>query len=337
MPIIPTSVEENSMTRRYSVHLVPVPIQLLWFSLLLAGQLGLFVFLVTLTRSKRLIPRLPVLHNFLLITFLGSPIYLMLFYSGDYAREFVHLPMCTAQAALVSGLDCAFTLSSLLHVFESWRTAALGENLRNDLRRKWIMIVLPYAHWVIVSLDVMLLSTTHPDRVYRSPGSFYCSYHGTAATVFYVEYAVFGFGIMIVQGFFCHLFWTRQGFLSGTGLELRVSRSMFFRVALFTFVEIFGIASIVGILATRGRESVSYCLSSFCASASLLVFLIFATQQDLLQLWFPCLYRSTRRHSIDQGSSVDESRFILSLSSATFSDVMQKDTNEEHGSSIITL
>ncbi|KZT39077.1 hypothetical protein SISSUDRAFT_1046138, partial [Sistotremastrum suecicum HHB10207 ss-3] len=273
-------------------------IQIVWFTVLFGGQIGLLAFLLTLFLSKSLTPRLYVLQNFLIITFLGNPIYLFLFYSGDYSRESVAPDICAAQAALLHGLDCAFTLSSLLHVFESWRVAVVGPSLQDDIYRTWIILLIPYVHWISTTIGVFCLSAAHPEEVYRASGSFYCMYHGAAARAVYVEYAVIGLLILIVQGFFCHLFWTRRCFLSGVGIELPISRSMFLRVALFTLIQIFGVVSVTAMLMTEGHIAITYCLSSFCASASLLVVLVFATQQDILDLWFRCLYRSRSKPQV---------------------------------------
>lgn len=86
MARFPISGEERSIIRRESQQPLRV-IQLIWFALLLAGQFGLIVFLLTLSFAKSLAPRLPVLYNFLLVTCLGNPMYLMLWVYEVWKRR----------------------------------------------------------------------------------------------------------------------------------------------------------------------------------------------------------------------------------------------------------
>ena len=57
----------------------PRTVQLVWFSIIIAGQTGLFALLCTLLFSKSVTPHSTALLNLLIISFLETTIYLILY------------------------------------------------------------------------------------------------------------------------------------------------------------------------------------------------------------------------------------------------------------------
>ncbi|KZS88779.1 hypothetical protein SISNIDRAFT_459399 [Sistotremastrum niveocremeum HHB9708] len=257
--------------------------QLAWFSLLIVGQAGLAILLLTLLLAKSLSPRMPALYNFILLSFLGTPVYLILFYTGQYMNPSPPYTQCYVQAILKHGFDPAFT----------WQTVMRGPaSPRHPVVRNWIMLSLPYFNFLLFAIPAAVIGTRFPGIVNRGGHSFFC----TIANVKFI----FAIGMLICQGNFvnlrtllransrfpsavgiCYVVWKRRKATRSFGIPSIVGLS------LLTRIFIFGIWEIIGLLLNSGAvKSSTLVATSFLAILPLSVFVTFASQKDILRLWY---------------------------------------------------
>ncbi|KZS88780.1 hypothetical protein SISNIDRAFT_253886 [Sistotremastrum niveocremeum HHB9708] len=245
----------------------PRALQLVWFSLLILGQAGLAFLLMTFYLSRSLCPRMPVLYNLVLLSFLATPIYLILFYSNEYMNTNPPYSLCLVQAIFKHGIDPAFLLASFLHVFETWQNASRGPVQQTHSKaRQRIILGLPHLNFVVASISTAVMGTRFPEKVARGGHSFFCTINdGPFGTIWAVEMAILAFGTLACQGGICILFWKHRTAARLLGAPSSLDHFQLMRIS------IFNVCTLV--------------CSTFLAILPLFVFIIFSSHKDILKYW----------------------------------------------------
>ncbi|KZT39189.1 hypothetical protein SISSUDRAFT_1045954 [Sistotremastrum suecicum HHB10207 ss-3] len=257
--------------------------QLAWFSLLIIGQAGLAILLLTLFLAKSLSPRMPALYNFILLSFLGTPVYLILFYTGEFMNPSPPYTQCYVQAILKHGFDPAFVLSALILLFETWQTVMRGPaGPRHPVLRNWIMLGLPYFNFLLFAIPAAVIGNRFPEIVNRGGHSFFCTIANVKfGMILGIELSIFAIGMFICQVGICYVVWKRRKATRSFGIPSIVDLS------LVTRIFIFGIWEIIGLLLNSGAvKSSTLVATSFLAILPISVFVTFASQKDILRLWY---------------------------------------------------
>ncbi|KZT34167.1 hypothetical protein SISSUDRAFT_311484 [Sistotremastrum suecicum HHB10207 ss-3] len=174
----------------------PKIILLFWFSSLILAQAGLLLLLLTFSLSKSITPRDPALVNLTVISFIGTFIYLILFYDGSWMEHLPPFAPCLTQTVLKHSFDIAYLVAVLILIFEvqifpspiifglnklyiqTWRSLLrLGNDSTTRVRgiRLYLIIALPYLSAVCVGVPVVVRATHHPTDIVRDDWSFYCT------------------------------------------------------------------------------------------------------------------------------------------------------------------
>ncbi|KZT39163.1 hypothetical protein SISSUDRAFT_665571 [Sistotremastrum suecicum HHB10207 ss-3] len=264
----------------------PQTVVALWLGLLLAGQVGLLLLLLTIIFSTTLPPRLPVLLNFILISFLGTPVQLILFYTGQILNPVVPYEICLTQTVLKHAVDAAFFPALLLFTIECYRSAAHGPKpYQISTMRNSVLLSLPYLHAIPWGLAVLIVGIRYPNKVSRELHGHFCSLAdnsmGLASTI---ETAIFVFLMIVWQGRLWMLWWRRRKAAKTFGFVHQLNLALILRIAMFTTWELISL-----LYSSRSATGNTPIASSFLATLPLTIFLIFATQRNILRLWFRCI------------------------------------------------
>ncbi|KZS88769.1 hypothetical protein SISNIDRAFT_253708 [Sistotremastrum niveocremeum HHB9708] len=225
----------------------PRTLQLIWFSFLMVGQAGLALFLLTLFFSKSLAPRLPVFYNFVLLSFFGTPVYLILFYTGEFMNTRPPYAQCLVQAVMKHGIDPAFILSSLLLVIETWKSLVRGPRERtHSPSRGWIMLALPYLNFLLFAIPAALIGLYFPDEVSHGGHSFFCTIvNDTFGAILSLEVALIAIGTLICQVAIWTVLWKRRKVTRTMGVPSSLDTSQIVRISFFNVWETIGCESII--------------------------------------------------------------------------------------------
>ncbi|KZT35372.1 hypothetical protein SISSUDRAFT_1064519 [Sistotremastrum suecicum HHB10207 ss-3] len=262
----------------------PISFLLLWFSVLILGQIGLFALLCTFALSKSITPRSPLLINVIVIWFFATFAYLILAYSGHYTDSKPPFEFCLAQAVLKHGFDSGSVFAVFLLVFDTWLTVRRGNEAPTFPRLRLVLgISAPYVTFLVASLLVLISGIKHPQHVERIQGTFYCTLGGdiggrflkaaweivmTAQIVFHVMLGVAA--------------WKYQKDANRVGTDV-LSISVLIRVLLFSIWGLVGLVLSVGF--TIGTVTSGIAVSTISSSFPLVIFLIFSTSKDILRVW----------------------------------------------------
>lgn len=271
-----------------------------WLGLNIAGQALLAILLTTFFFSRRLrAQRHPIVLNFIVTWFLTTIPACLLLYSGHAEGVQPDPNICLLNAALMSGvppMEAVAFLAVVIQVFVMLRSVAANKTY---VQRTWLTVVLltsPYVAYIAFSLLVGVIGFSDPNNVTRDAEIVYCtlSHHnaGTFIWVFtaFIVAATFVFGIWIVV-----MLYKNWRDVRGGGSASEFDMRLVFRALAFTIFELFILATAV--LAIFKRDSVPPKFMQ--AIAPVVVFFIFASQQDVIFSWFFCF---GRRHADDTSS-----------------------------------
>ncbi|KZS89514.1 hypothetical protein SISNIDRAFT_489197 [Sistotremastrum niveocremeum HHB9708] len=156
----------------------PRTVLLVWFSSLILAQAGLLLLLLTFSLSKSITPREPALVNLTVISFLGTFIYLILFYNGSWMDHLPPFAPCLIQTVLKHSFDIGYLVAVLILIFETWRSLRRLNNESADRVRGirlYLIVTIPYLSAICVGLPVVFRATRHPTDIVRDDWSFYCT------------------------------------------------------------------------------------------------------------------------------------------------------------------
>ncbi|KZS89456.1 hypothetical protein SISNIDRAFT_225330 [Sistotremastrum niveocremeum HHB9708] len=275
----------------------PRETQLIWFSFIIATQLGELGLLLTFIFSKSVNPRGLALINLIFVAFLDTFVYLIPFYNGSYMDHIPPQIPCLIQAVLKHGLDMAFLLSAFLLVFETFRSLNQLDKLANanepkakaSLLGTRLCILAPYLNGLAIAIPTAVIGVREPSMVKRVDWGFYCTVQNTPlGLIIQIEAALLSLGALICLGGIFLKIWR---YLRQHDIDVRLlSLPKLIRVSIFTILELSMLLLSSGLF-----DKLPLLRSHVLAIGPIFIVIIFATQNDILQVWFPCFYTEKRK------------------------------------------
>ncbi|KAJ3761016.1 hypothetical protein EV360DRAFT_38704 [Lentinula raphanica] len=252
------------------------------------SHFGIPILLAILLFSRR-VQRHPTFINLLVVFMIVgiSGIVTMLtahsVYAGEASGPEPSNALCLTQASLLYGMPgiastAVFTL--VFQMFTTIRAAFHNQSYRENehVLRVWMMIIVPYAIWIVFIIATVLVGINDSANVSRDRRFFYCSVKSEGLTDTLTMFAaIVLFATFILEAWTIVLFYKRwahttKGSASFTACELNLS------MRIFGFGIYVLIAMSLSLLSMSSPESPVPDL--IIASAATVVILIFGTQRD---------------------------------------------------------
>ncbi|KAL5527524.1 hypothetical protein ACEPAG_6325 [Sanghuangporus baumii] len=212
----------------------------------------------------------------------------LLLYTGFQTGPEPPRLLCLAQASLLYGQPGLTSVSAFALVFQVFYVMRAAFQERDpeshETLRKWTLLVLPYAAFVVFVAWTAFVGSNNPELVTRRRRFFYCSVKDSGLTN---SITAFSLGVLLVTVclelwilyiIFSHWRTIRSGGLSGSvGMDL----SLVCRTAAFTLWIILGM-SLSALSIKAPRSAVPDMALATMGSA---VVLVFGTQRDILRTW----------------------------------------------------
>jgi len=272
--------------------------------LILGGQIGLPVMLLTLAFSRNVTRRTATFVNFLICVVEFTTALLLLFYSGDVFSGHPSFVYCRFQSAVVQSSGPLLGMAGLALVWETFEHVCHRGQPPYSTAKKtimlvmapWLMFLIFFVAFLVTGLDISAeveAELIHAPLLYcRSPSSFL---HG-------LGYAVTSIGlgcVVIVEILIAVKLRRHVTQAKANGVVLPVPfihlllRGLIFSVySLITLAVVFVIDHFHS--ATTDSGAPVYFILSL---TPLMTFVLFGTQQDLLRVWFGCFFKP-RDHDV---------------------------------------
>ncbi|KAJ3966266.1 hypothetical protein EV361DRAFT_1014934, partial [Lentinula raphanica] len=246
------------------------------------SHFGLPILLAIVLFSRR-VQRHPTFINLLVVFMIVGVSSSLLVYAGEASGPEPSHALCLTQASLLYGMPgitstAVFTL--VFQMFTTIRAAFHNQSYRQNehVLRVWMMIIAPYAIWIVFIIATVLVGINDPANVSRDRRFFYCSVKSEGLTDTLTMFAaIVLFATLILEAWTIVLFYKRwahttKGNASFTACELNLS------MRIFGFGIYVLIAMSLSLLSMSSPESPVPDL--IIASAATVVILIFGTQRD---------------------------------------------------------
>jgi hypothetical protein len=271
------------------------------------GLVGNLALIVTLLSAKQL-RRHATWINFCCVWVLSSIIYLLLAFAGMQSGPQPPFGLCLTQAVLAYGapvmtvyamLSCVVVLWSVIDHLTSRSEAAR----REDLWQKSLLFV-PYAIALVMIITATVTGLQDRTAVQRAGSGIYCvianGVPGKINAVLCASAAIATLGLEISIGIKCHKH--KKLYRSQAQLPM----GMLVRVMIFTVVGLLGI----GVSLVFVTSVFTPLPNIFIGLMPVAAFLIFGSQQDIIDVWLCRRARRssfqpiTSRGSVSKGSEV---------------------------------
>ncbi|KAH9841614.1 uncharacterized protein C8Q71DRAFT_853983 [Rhodofomes roseus] len=255
------------------------------FFQLIADHVFLPILVMTFALSRSVVRHSTVI-NLCCTWILSGILSSLLLYTSETTGPEPPRGLCTAQAALMSGAFPMTSVATLALAYRTWRSCTPG---KSQLREKasWpirvMLIVSPYLTLGVFCAIAAKLGVEYPGQVDRATRYFYCAVNVQALTI---AVAVFSAAVCIIAaGFFVHL--AMQQLRTRETRPLRqhsakVDTSFRIRVGVLTLYTLTAALANLGSLGDTGTAFPDI----LTASVGMAVFLIFASQTDVLHAWW---------------------------------------------------
>ncbi|ESK93752.1 hypothetical protein Moror_1450 [Moniliophthora roreri MCA 2997] len=237
----------------------------------------------------------------------------LLLYAGKHEGPEPSKILCLFQASLLYGVPAissiaAFTL--VLQMFLVIRASFYGQSYheRDHVFRTWLMVVAPYAAWLISIVVTAAVGAANPENVSRGRRFFYCSVLSDPLTdTIMIAAALVLFATLALEVATVILFYkgwrkVQQG-SSSKGIELNLP------LRILSFGLYLVLCMSLSLLSVQSPESPAPDL--IIASASSVVVFIFGTQKDIIRVF--CFWKKVPRRDSDNSSigSVEKRELTL--------------------------
>jgi len=260
-------------------------------TILLPLLVATFIF----SRAKRH----PTLVN-LCITWIFSGVFaILLFYADQLTRPEPSIPLCIAQATLLYGITPMWSVAVFM-LFYFMAMAVRCDPMKSPMGRWKLLVMLtsPYIAQFSFSVAALILSLEHPEKVTRQLRFLYCALdHPKLSLANSLFTLLMCIGIVVLEihlgivAYRNHCGLRKAGKCSN-GLDF----AFYLRVLIFGAYIAFGmIVNIVSIF-----QPGSVVPDVYAATAGTGVFLVFGTQQDVLNVW--CFWRRGSKEDEASGS-----------------------------------
>ncbi|KAJ7491048.1 hypothetical protein FB451DRAFT_1124663 [Mycena latifolia] len=250
------------------------------FLQIFGGHLGIPLILLTAAFSKK-VQRHPMLINFCVTWFIYATSFTLLLYSGKQTGPEPPLQLCIIQSAFVYGTPVMTSMAGLAFVLHLW--FSLHKETGTERWRFMLLLASPYILFLGFSIAMIVLGSLYPETVSRSRYLFYCTINltvvnavpGTSAVIMGVVLII---EILIAIKLYRHNKAFKSMSRTGSGGP---PMHIFVRVGIFSGYSLLALIACVGFWSSTG-DNVPYIIQASLPTAA---FLIFGTQQDILEAW----------------------------------------------------
>ncbi|KAJ3892772.1 hypothetical protein GG344DRAFT_44703, partial [Lentinula edodes] len=236
------------------------------------SHFGLPILLAIVLLSKR-VQRHPTFVNLLIVFMVVGISSSLLVYAGKASGPEPSPALCLAQAALLYGMP-GMQVIIKFQMFIVIRAAFYKKPSRDThFVRIWVMIIAPYAVWIVFIVVTVFVGVGEPANVSRDRRFFYCSVKSDALTgTLTIFAAVVLLATLILEG-------NPLPYLLGSGMFTAAELNLPLRILAFGMYLL--VAMSLSLLSMKSPESPIPDL--IIASAATVVILIFGTQLDILR------------------------------------------------------
>ncbi|THU75972.1 hypothetical protein K435DRAFT_201315 [Dendrothele bispora CBS 962.96] len=227
-----------------------------FIALQLAGGIGMALILITTLFSSSA-KRNGTWHSFCISWIVSALSYCLLFFAGQqtvYDKETPSYGLCLTQAALIYSTPPttgATTFALFLDVYWKINTALSGGPIPSSSSH-WILYIVPYILWIILTISFLVFGHVFPMTVQRDIANTYCVLNSTVPPVLTsVLVSIFALMVLTVLGtLFYRLKKSRSEQFAGFRNN-RYLNAFFIRLILFMILGI--IATCIGLVYAFNR------------------------------------------------------------------------------------
>lgn len=250
------------------------------------SHFGLPILLAIVLFSKK-VQRHATFINLLIVFMVVGISSSVLVYAGKTSGPEPSPSLCLLQASLVYGVPGIASVAAFALVFQMFiviRAAFYEKPYRekDHVVRLWIMIMAPYATWLVWIIATALVGSANPSNVSRDRRVFYCSVESDALTDCLTLFAaVVLFATWVFEVWTIVLFYKRWVSIERgrTGMFTAAELNLPIRILAFGIYIV--VALSLSLLSIKAPESpVPDLVIAFAATV---LILIFGTQPDILQ------------------------------------------------------
>jgi hypothetical protein len=250
------------------------------------SHFGLPILLSTVLFSKR-VQRHPTFINLVIVFIIVGISSSFLAYAGKTSGPEPSHTLCLVQASLLYGMPgiasiAAFSL--VLQMFIVIRAAFYKQEYREQdhVVRLWMMIIAPYAAWIVFIVATALVGSTDLTKVSRDRRFFYCSVDSNNLTdTLTIFAAIVLFATLVFEVWTIVLFYRRWTSLERGSSGMFTAAELNLPLRILAFGIYLGIALSLSLLSIKSPESPIPDLT--IASAATVLIVIFGTQRDVLR------------------------------------------------------
>ncbi|KAJ4492826.1 hypothetical protein C8J55DRAFT_533741 [Lentinula edodes] len=248
------------------------------------SHFGLPILLAIVLLSKR-VQRHPTFVNLLIVFMVVGIVY-----AGKASGPEPSPALCLAQAALLYGMPgmqviitSVAVFALVFQMFIVIRAAFYKQPSRDThFVRIWVMIIAPYAVWIVFIVVTVFVGVGEPANVSRDRRFFYCSVKSDALTgTLTIFAAVVLLATLILEAWTIVLFYKRWVSIARGSSGMFTAAELNLPLRILAFGMYLLVAMSLSLLSMKSPESPIPDL--IIASAATVVILIFGTQLDILR------------------------------------------------------
>jgi len=247
---------------------------------LVSNTVLLPILVATFLFSKRA-KRHPTLVNVCMTWILSGIFSLLLFYAGQERGPEPEKPLCIAQTSLLYGITPMWAVAVLILLYNM--ILVLLRPTASISRLKMIaMLSAPYIVQIAFSVTALVGSLRHPQLITRARRFFYCTlkWHNLAMAMTLFT-AIIGAAISLTMIYLAVLLYRNWHGFRHAGRPSHVHGQLLLRVFIFGGYIVFGfVVNIISMVAPHNLAPDMY-----AATIGTVIFLVFATQADVLRTW----------------------------------------------------
>ncbi|KAL0950948.1 hypothetical protein HGRIS_007700 [Hohenbuehelia grisea] len=253
-----------------------------------SAAIALCILLVTASVSRR-ITRDATWYNFCISWIISCLSYLLLSLAGQQFSSTPIHAVCLTQASLIYAappLTACTTLALVIQLWSNVQSISLVPTSPQSKKRglmSWILLLVPYAVFLVVFIGGLLVGIQHPDSVIMSPTSgMYCGISiKLPGWVSAILVATFMLATIVLEFLVVVTFYRNWRALRDLDARVKNSLTLAIRIATFT---LFSLMSVV--VAPVYLAAVMAPVPNIIISLTpLTAVLVFGTQTDLLYVW----------------------------------------------------
>ncbi|TBU28645.1 hypothetical protein BD311DRAFT_663191 [Dichomitus squalens] len=261
-----------------------------WLFFEIAGDQILLPLLVLTFLCSRTGKRHPTVVNVCATCIITGVVSLLLFYNGQQVGPEPERGLCIAQMALISPVPPMTSVAALALVYYIWSTfrqSKVNRGPRAPMSRLTTicLLIAPYITHVCFAAVALRLGLQHPEKVNRSRRFFYCSLHedsyNDVMIIFTAVVCLIAAALQVHLVVMLSRNWTalrRAGLSTGVDIHLTI------RVGVFIFYTMLA-SGVTLVTFSPAANATSVLPDMFAASIGTMLFLIFASQPDVIRTW----------------------------------------------------